>query len=90
MGDIDRRRPEAVRKLRDLGLAWRAGARRNANDADLLSEADGLSALPVRRGDELDGCKGSLEEAEPTPIIDALVACQEKCRPRGELPWRKG
>ena len=90
MGDIDRQRREAVHELRDLGLAWRAGARRKASDADLLPQANGLSALLVRRGDELDRCKGSLEEAERTPIIDALVACQEKCRPRGELPWRKG
>ena len=47
MGDIDRQRIQAVRKLQELGLVWHADAWRKATELEVLSEADAMHALLV-------------------------------------------
>lgn len=87
MGEIDRQRISAVKKLQELGLAWHAATWLNAAEAQLLLEADATHALLVRRADELEGCiEGSAEEAEFESIINAIEAYEEKRWPLGKIP----
>jgi hypothetical protein len=91
MGEIDRQRISAVKKLHELGLAWHAGDWRKTTDAQLLPEADRMHALLVRRADELEGCiEGSPDEAELVSIVDAIDAYEEKRWPLGKIPGGKG
>ena len=57
----------------------------------LVSAADAMHALLMRRADKLVGCAGnSAEEAEYAQIADALVAYEEQRWPDGKVPGGKG
>jgi hypothetical protein len=57
----------------------------------LLSVADAMHALLIRRADELQGCaEGSAEEAELGSIADALTAYELMRWPEGRIQGGKG
>jgi predicted nuclease of predicted toxin-antitoxin system len=91
MGDIDRQRIRAVRKLQEMGLVWRADGWRNATEQEVLPEADAMHALLVSRADQLDGCNlGSPEEAEYISLVKAIEAYEAKRWPKGKIAGGKG
>jgi hypothetical protein len=91
MGEIDRQRISAVKKLHEFGLAWHAGTWRKAGSTELTAEADAMHALLVQRADNLEGCaSGSPEQAELASIVDAIEAYEEKPWPLGKVPGGKG
>jgi hypothetical protein len=62
-----------------------------AGSGDLMSEADAMHALLVRRADNLEGCaNGSPEQAELASIVYAIEAYEEKRWPLGKEPGGKG
>jgi hypothetical protein len=91
MGEIDRQRISAVKKLHELGLAWHEGTWRKTGGTELIAEADAMHALLVRRADNLEGCaNGSPDQAELASIVYAIEAYEEKRWPLGKVPGGKG
>jgi hypothetical protein len=91
MGEIDRQRISAVKKLHELGLAWHEGTWRKTGSTELITEADAMHALLVRRADNLEGCaNGSPDQAELASIVYAIEAYEEKRWPLGKVPGGKG
>jgi len=91
MGDIDRQRIQAVRKLQELGLIWRADGWRKATEPEVVPEADAMHALLVSRADELDGCaRGSPEEAEYVKLVETIEAYEVRRWPEGKIPGGRG
>jgi hypothetical protein len=53
--------------------------------------ADGMHAVLVQRPDMLEGCpKGSVEEAEPESIVNAIEAYETVRWPTGKVDGGKG
>jgi hypothetical protein len=91
MGEIDRQRVSAVKKLQELGMAWYGGAWQEPNYKEFLAEADAMHALLVKRADDLEGsADGSPEDAELASIIDVVEAYEAKRWPLGKIPGGKG
>jgi hypothetical protein len=95
---IDKQRIAAVRTLDTLGYTftlaegWSAPHDASGTNVSLLTpEADVMHALLVSRANKLAGCnEGSLEEADPAFISDAVKAYEAKRWPDGKAPNGKG
>jgi hypothetical protein len=85
--NIDRQRIAAVRTLEALGYSYREAAWQPpaATKDSLITEADAMHAVLLRRADALMSCsEGTEEAAELEKIADVLVAYEEKRWPLGK------